>query len=75
MELIFTNSTMGKSESAMTTDGIKITLVHRTKSNVIVYYGDKLIAECKNKQEALETVSAHTTVVELDSSESDQSIN
>jgi hypothetical protein len=57
MELIFTNSTMGKSESTMTTDGIKITLVHRTKSNVIVYYGDKLIAECKNKQDALDALS------------------
>lgn len=59
MELIFTNSQMGKSESATAPDGTKITLVHRTKSNVIVYYGQKLIAECKNKQEALEAVSEH----------------
>jgi hypothetical protein len=62
MELIFTNSQMGKSESATTAEGIKITLVHRTKSNVIVYYGQKLIAECRNKQEALEAISAHLRV-------------
>jgi hypothetical protein len=59
MELIFTNSQMGKSESAITSQGIKITLVHRTKSNVIVYYGQKLIAECRTRQEALDAVSAH----------------
>jgi thioredoxin-like negative regulator of GroEL len=59
MELIFTNSQMGKSESALTSAGIKVTLVHRTKSNVIVYFGQELIAECRNKQEALEAVSAH----------------
>ena len=59
MELIFTNSQMGKSESAQTPEGIKITFVHRTKSNVIVYYGSKLIAECGNRQKALEAVLAH----------------
>ena len=59
MELIFTNSQMGKSESALTPEGIKITLVHRTKSIVIVYYGQKLIAECRNRQEALEAVNAY----------------
>jgi hypothetical protein len=50
---------MGKSESALTPEGIKITFVHRTKSTVIVYFGQELIAECRNRQEALEAVSAH----------------
>lgn len=59
MELIFTNSQMGKSESAVTSEGVKITFVHRTKSTVIVYYGQKLIAECQNRQEALDAVSAY----------------
>ncbi|MEP6903257.1 MAG: hypothetical protein ABJA66_16020 [Actinomycetota bacterium] len=59
MELVFTNSTMGKSESAVTADGTKITLVHRTKSNVIVYYGQDIIADCRTKQEAIEAVNAH----------------
>ncbi len=59
MELVFTNSTMGKSESALTADGIKITLMHRTKSNVVVYYGQKIIAECRTKAEAIEAVDAH----------------
>lgn len=59
MELIFKNSPMGQSESAVTSAGIKITLVHRTKSLVIVYYGQQIIAECRNRQEALEAVSAH----------------
>ena len=63
MELIFTNSQMGKSESAVTAEGIKVTFVHRTKSIVIVYYGQKLIAECKNRQEALEAVSAHARAI------------
>ena len=57
MELIFEKSTIGVAESAMTTDGIKITFVHRTKSKVIVYYGQELIAECVNKQAALEAVA------------------
>lgn len=59
MELIFTNSQMGRSESAITAAGVKITFVHRTKSNVIVYYGPELIAECRNRQDALEAVLAH----------------
>jgi hypothetical protein len=59
MELSFTDSQMGKSESAVTPDGVKITFVHRTKSIVVVYYGQKLIAECRNRQEALEAVSEH----------------
>ncbi len=59
MELIFSTSQMGKSESALTPEGVKVTFVHRTKSTVIVYYGQKLIAECQNRPEALETVSAH----------------
>ena len=59
MELNFQRSTIGVAESAVTPDGVKITLVHRTKSLVIVYYGDKLIAECKNKQAALEAVRQH----------------
>lgn len=64
MELIFKNSQMGRAESALTTEGIKITFVHRTKSLVIVYYGEKLIAECRNRQEALEAISAHTGIEE-----------
>ena len=59
MELIFQKSTIGVAESALTPEGIKITFVHRTKSLVIVYYGKKLIAECKNRQAALEAVSEH----------------
>ncbi len=59
MELIFEKSTIGVAESAMTTDGIKITFVHRTKSKVIVYYGQELIAECVNKQAALEAVAEY----------------
>jgi hypothetical protein len=59
MELIFTGSQMGKSESALTPEGVKITFVHRTKSIVIVYYGQELIAECRNRQEALEAVAAY----------------
>jgi len=59
MELIFKNSQMGKSESAVTPEGIKITFVHRTKSLVNVYYGQQLIAECRNRVDALEAVSAH----------------
>jgi hypothetical protein len=50
---------MGKSESALTPEGIKVTFVQRTKSNIIVYYGQKLIAECRNRQEALEALSAY----------------
>ena len=60
MELNFEKSAIGLAESAMTPDGIKITFVHRTKSLVIVYYGQELIAECKNKLAALEAVSQHT---------------
>ena len=60
MELNFEKSAIGVSESAMTPDGIKITFVHRTKSLVIVYYGQKLIAECKNRLAALEAVAQHT---------------
>lgn len=52
---------MGKSESALTSEGTKITFVHRTKTNVIVYYGQNLIAECKNRQDALDAVTAHET--------------
>jgi hypothetical protein len=59
MELVFTNSTMGKSETALTPDGIKITLMHRTKSNVVVYYGKDIIAEVRNKTEAIAAVDAH----------------
>ena len=58
-QLIFTNSTMGKSESALTAEGVKVTLMHRTKSNVVVYYGQEIIAECRTKQEAIEAVHAH----------------
>ena len=59
MELIFEKSKIGVAESAMTPDGTKITFVHRTKSLVIVYYGHQLIAECRNRQAALEAVTAH----------------
>ena len=59
MELVFGKSTMGQSESAITPEGTKITLVHRTKSLIIVYYGKELIAECRNKQEALDAVSKY----------------
>lgn len=59
MELIFEKSTIGVAESAMTPDGIKITFVHRTKSRVIVYYGQELIAECGNRQAALAAVTEH----------------
>ena len=59
MELSFEKSRMGQSESAVTPEGIKITFVHRTKSLVIVYYGQKLIAECRNREEALTAVSKH----------------
>ena len=62
MELIFENSRMGKSESAFTPEGIKITFVHRTKSLVAVYYGQKLIAECRKRDDALEAVSEHLRV-------------
>lgn len=57
--MIFKKSQMGQSESAESPEGIKITFVHRTKSLVIVYYGQKLIAECKNRDEALKAVSEH----------------
>jgi hypothetical protein len=63
MELVFKKSQMGQSESALTAEGVKITLVHRTKSLVIVYYGQSLIAECKNKEEALKAVSEHIQTV------------
>ena len=59
MELIFEKSTIGVAESATTPEGIKITFVHRTKSLVIVYYGQKLIAECRNREEALTAVLKH----------------
>jgi len=59
MELIFEKSTIGVAESAMTPDGTKITFVHRTKSRVIVYYGKELIAECGNRQAALEAVTKY----------------
>ncbi len=59
MELIFERSAIGVAESAMTAEGIKVTFVHRTKSLVIVYYGDEIIAECRNRQVALEAVSEH----------------
>ena len=59
MELVFQKSTIGLSESAITTDGIRITFVHRTKTHVVVYYGKQLIAECGNRQQALDVVTAH----------------
>lgn len=59
MELNFQKSTIGVAESAITPEGVKITLVHRTKSRVIVYYGQELIAECRNRQLALEAVAEH----------------
>lgn len=64
MELKFTNSQMGKSESAVTPEGIKITFVHRAKSNIIVYYGKELIAECPNRELALEAVTKHANTGE-----------
>jgi hypothetical protein len=59
MELIFEKSAIGVAESAITPDGTKITFVHRTKSRVIVYYGKELIAECGNRQAALEVVTEY----------------
>lgn len=59
MELIFEKTTIGVAESAITPDGIKITFVHRTKSRVIVYYGQELIAECGNRKAALEAVTEY----------------
>ena len=59
VELIFEKSAIGVAESAVTPDGIKITFVHRTKSLVIVYYGNEIIAECRNRQTALEAVSEY----------------
>ena len=59
MELVFKKSEIGVAESAMTADGVKVTFVHRTKSLVIVYYGHEIIAECRNRQTALEAVSTH----------------
>lgn len=59
MELSFEKSRMGQSESAVTPEGVKITFVHRTKSLIIVYYGQELIAECRNREEALTAVSKH----------------
>lgn len=59
MEPCFEKSRMGQSESAVTPDGIKITFVHRTKSLIIVYYDQKLIAECKNREDALTAVSKY----------------
>lgn len=57
MELVFEQSKIGVAESAFTSNGVKITFVHRTKSRVIVYYGKELIAECRNRQAALEVVT------------------
>jgi hypothetical protein len=59
MELIFERSKTGVAESAVTAAGVKITFVHRTKSLIIVYYGQKLIAECRNRADALTAVSSH----------------
>lgn len=59
MELNFKKTTLGIGETAMTADGVKVTFVHRTKSLVIVYYGNSLIAECRNRQEAIAAVSKH----------------
>lgn len=59
MDLIFEKSVIGVAETATPPDGVKITFVHRTKSRVIVYYGQELIAECKNRQAALEAVEQH----------------
>lgn len=59
MELIFQKNRIGVAESAIAPNGIKITFVHRTKSQVIVYYGKELIAECRNREQALEAVAAH----------------
>lgn len=59
MELIFEKSKIGVAESAVTPQGIKITFVHRTKSLINVYYGQQLIAECRNREDALSAVSKH----------------
>lgn len=59
MELIFQTNQIGIAESAIAPDGTKITFVHRTKSQIIVYYGKQLIAECRNRQLALEAVAEH----------------
>lgn len=59
MELSFEKSRMEQSESAVTPEGVKITFVHRTKSLIIVYDGQKLIAECRNRVDALTAVSKH----------------
>ena len=59
MELVFEKSAIGVAESAITSDGIKVTFVHRTKSRVIVYYGQELIAECGNRRAALETITEY----------------
>ena len=59
MELAFQKSAIGVAESAMTPDGIKITFVQRTKSLLIVYYGQEIIAECRNRDEALQAVAEH----------------
>ena len=59
MELIFQKTRIGVAESAVAPDGTKITFVHRTKSQIIVYYGKELIAECRNRQLALEAVTDH----------------
>jgi hypothetical protein len=59
MELVFQKSTIGVAESAVTSEGIRVTFVHRTKTHVVVYYGKQLIAECRNRQQALEALSAY----------------
>lgn len=59
MELIFERSKIGVAESALTPDGTKVTFVHRTKSRVIVYYGKEIIAECGNRQAALEALTKY----------------
>ncbi len=56
MELNFEKSTIGVAETAFTPEGVKITLVQRTKSLIIVYYGQELIAECKNREQALSAI-------------------
>jgi hypothetical protein len=61
MELIFKKSQMRQSGSALTPEGIKITFVRRTKSPVIIY-GQNLIAECRNKDEASKAVSEHMVI-------------
>ncbi len=52
---------MRQSGSALTPEGIKITFVRRTKSPVIIY-GQNLIAECRNKDEASKAVSEHMVI-------------